>query len=264
MKKELLLLAALVLFVAAGVASAVETASGDLGIEVDFTWVSKYIWRGIDRLDDKAAFQPSINFDLFDSGWSFNVWYSTAGSSKGGGSKSTVDAEEFNYALTYSNTVCEGQAWQTDYAASYIYYDFPDMDSKDADIQEFNIDFSWPEICPFGTVPSYTLVYLWGAEGGGDARDIGGFIHVFGISKDIEVAGLENPLSFSWDLTYNDDAGAADIDHDFSHQTFGLSTSFDGIGSGTLTPGVYYQVSMEDTVNTQDEFWTGISYSLSF
>ncbi|KKK89549.1 hypothetical protein LCGC14_2731970, partial [marine sediment metagenome] len=147
---------------------------------------------------------------------------------------------------------------------SYIYYDFPDVASNDADQQEFNIGFSWPEICPFGTVPSYTIVYIWSAEGGGANRDIEGFIHVFGINKDIEVDCLENPVSFSWDLTYNDDAGRANVDHDWSHTTFGLSTSFDGIGSGTLTPGIFYQISMDDSVNTQNELWTGISYALSF
>jgi hypothetical protein len=258
-------LAALVLFVAAGVASAVETASGDLGVDVDFTWVSKYIWRGFDKLDDKAAFQPSINFDLYDSGWSVNVWYSTAGASGGGGT-STVNAEEFNYAVTYSDTICEGQAWETNYAASYVYYDFPDMASADADVQEVNLGLSWPEICPFGTVPNYTLVYMWDVKNGGRNSNYGaeGFIHVFGLGKALDVACLENPVNFTWDLTYNDGTGATTVDHDWSHTKFGLSTTLDGIGSGTLTPGIFYQISMDKSVNNENELWTGISYALSF
>ena len=256
--KKRMLIAALVVFGMAGIANAVETAYGDLGIDVDATYVSKYIWRGIDKYDDKAAFQPSVNFDLFDSGWSFNVWYSV------GGASGNVNGEEIDYTVTYGNSVCEGQAWQTDYAASYVYYDYPDQPSDAADAMEFNLALSWPDICPFGTVPSYTGVYIWGAEGGGAARDIEGFIHVFGLSKDFDVAYLPNPVTFGWNLTYNDDAAATNIDHEFSHTVFGLSTSIEAPGGGTISPAIYYQISMEDDVNTEDELWTGLSYTVSF
>lgn len=36
-----------------------------LGIELNATWVSKYIWHGQDLYNDHAAFQPSIAFDYF-------------------------------------------------------------------------------------------------------------------------------------------------------------------------------------------------------
>ena len=32
-----------------------------LGIDLDATYASKYIWRGYDLFDDHAAFQPSVN-----------------------------------------------------------------------------------------------------------------------------------------------------------------------------------------------------------
>jgi len=54
-------------------------AQGDLGVTLDATWVSKYIWRGFDRLDDKAAFQPSVMLDLFNTGFNVGVWGSWAG-----------------------------------------------------------------------------------------------------------------------------------------------------------------------------------------
>jgi hypothetical protein len=31
-----------------------------------------------------------------------------------------------------------------------------------------------------------------------------------------------------------------------------------------ITPAVWYQTSMEDTVNKNDEFWGGLSYTLTF
>jgi len=100
MKKLMVLVIVMVVLGAAGVGYAAEDK---LGIDVDVTWVSKYIWRGFDKLDDKAAFQPSINLDL-GSGFSANVWTSQAGSS-GSSGLSTVDAEEWNYTLAYASTV---------------------------------------------------------------------------------------------------------------------------------------------------------------
>ncbi|MCK5564424.1 MAG: hypothetical protein KAJ07_04205 [Planctomycetes bacterium] len=103
------------------------------------------------------------------------------------------------------------------------------------------------------------------AHGGGaiTADKVEGFTHLFGFSCDLpDLEIIENPLTFSWDITYNDGQGSA-VDHDWSHMTWGLSTSFE-VGSGTITPALYYQTSMEKTINTEDEFWVGISYGFEF
>ncbi len=279
MKKGMIVVTVMMLFSMAGVGHAVETEYGELGIDVDVTWVSKYIFRGIDKLDDKAAFQPSINLDLFDTGLSFNVWSSFAGSSRGGGKKisSTVDAEEWRYALTYGNSVFDGEQYKTDYAVSWVYYDYPDMASWQGDTQEFNVALSWPELCSAGVVPSYTVIMSWPTHGGsrtpgkggvGGNRDTAGFIHVFGLGYDLTVPGIlpDNPeqvLSLSAAAVYNDGTYGAGIDHDWSHILWGVSTSIE-LPYGSLTPAVYYQNSMEDSVNNQDEFWVGISYGFSF
>jgi hypothetical protein len=268
MKKGTIVVTVIMLFSMAGVGHAVETEYGELGIDVDATWVSKYIFRGIDMLDDKAAFQPSINFDLFDTGLSFTVWSSFAGSSKGGGLISTVDGEEWNYVLTYANSAFDGEQYKTNYALSWVYYDFPDIASKDMDRQEFNLAISMPDLCPAGVVPSYQVIYNWPAQGGGFVRDISGYIHVFGLGYDLSVPGFlpDNPeqvLSFSAAAVYNDGTYGSNVDHDWSHILWGVSTSVD-LPYGTLTPAVYYQTSMDKSVNWEDEFWCGISYGISF
>ena len=268
MKKGIVAVTTMVLFSMVAVGHAVETEAGELGVDVDVTWVSKYIFRGIDKLDDKAAFQPSINLDLFDTGFSFGLWASFAGTSKNGGSKSTVDAEEWRYILTYANSALDGQQCQTDYAVSYVYYDYPDMASWDADTQEFNVALSWPNLCPAGIVPSYVIVNSWPSRGGHANRAQAGFIHVFGLDYGLPVGGFlpDNPeqaLNFSVAAVYNDGTYGAGVDHDWSHILWGISTSID-LPYGALTPAVYYQNSIEDTVNTKDEFWVGISYGFGF
>ncbi len=264
MKKGMIVVTVMMLFSMAGVGHAVETEFGELGIDVDATWVSKYLFRGFDILDDKAAFQPSINFDLFDTGFSLNVWSSHAGASKHGAANSTVDLEEWDYALTYASSVFDGEQYKTDYALSWVYYDYPDTASKDADLQEFNLAVSLPDICPGGVVPSYTIIYNWPAKGGGAVRATEGYLHVFGLGYDFTVPELnEQVISFSSELVYNDGTYGTTIDHDWSHIVWGLSTSVD-LPYGSLTPAVYYQTSMDDSVNTEDEFWVGISYGFSF
>ncbi len=279
MKKGMILAVAVVVFAIGGIGWAAE---GDIGVDIDATWVSKYIWHGFDRLDDKAAFQPSINVDL-GSGFSVGVWSSYAGSSKGGGSISTVDATELRYILTYNNSAFAGEAYQMDYAVNWLYYDFIDRPSNVADFQEINVALAFPQICPGGIVPRYTAIYLWPAEGSGPSNGVTGWMHQFGVDYDIAVGEIipnnpEQVFTFSWDITYNDGAGAigpggpADVgisdrsnpDHDWSHMTWGLSTEIACPFGGTFRPGIYYQTSMEDTVNNQDEFWTGLSYTLSF
>ena len=83
------------------------------------------------------------------------------------------------------------------------------------------------------------------------------------VQKFYNIPETEIPLTFSWDITYNDGQGGSDIDHDWSHITWGLSTSLD-VGTGSFTPVAYYQTSMDDSVNNEDESWISLSYTLNF
>jgi hypothetical protein len=272
MKKKGILLTAVILFCMAGFVHAQE----ELGVTMDATWVSKYIWRGFDKFDDKAAFQPSINLDLYGTGLSFGIWTSQPGSSGTGSGLlvgdeiSTVNAEEWRYILTYADSVLDGETYQTNYAVSWIYYNFPDSAPEAYDAQEFNLALSWPDICPAGIVPSYTIVKMWPAKSDADvssAYSSSGWIHVFGLGYDLTVPGFlpdttEQTFKFIWNITYNDGTGP-DVDHDWSHVLWGVSTAIE-CGPGTFTPAVYYQTSMDDSVNEENEFWAGLSYTVSF
>jgi hypothetical protein len=264
MKRETIVIGILVMLGMAGMAVAAE---GDLGITFDTTWVSKYIWRGIDKMDDKASIQPSVNFDL-GNGFSAGVWAAY------GCASDTVNATEYDYSLTYSGTACQGEATEVAYAASWVYYDFIDEPDTMADAQEINLSVAMPNICPSGVVPSYTIIKMWGSKSSSNASPISGWIHVVGLDYGIPVAGIfegnpEQVLDFSWDITYNGSAGVAGpagkaVDHDWSHMTFGLSTGIELAGAGTVTPGIFFQKSMDESVNSEDELYTGVSYTLNF
>ena len=253
--RRMVLLTAVIVLSVTGIAQAEE---GELGIDFDATWVSKYIWRGFDLYDDKAAFQPSINVDLYGTGFSFNLWGSY------GGSSGTVDGEEMDYTLTYSNTVFDSEVYMTNYAVSWLYYDFPDATSKNADAQEFNLALSWPNLCPGGVVPHYQVIKMWPSFGGGAARDISGFIHVWGLNYETMCPELDLPFVLSWDIVYNDGTGGDSVDHDWSHMVWGIKTRIECPMGGTLTPALYFQNSMDDSVNDEDELWVGLSYGFGF
>ncbi len=255
-----MLIVAVTLFFISSVAVAGE-GENVLGISLDVSWVSKYIWRGQDFYDDHAAFQPSINFDLYGTGFSANIWTSYAGSS------GFRDIEEYDYSVTYSATAFDGQRSQTDYAISWLYYDVYDAPTRDSDSQDIVLDLSWPQLFAGKIVPVYQLSYYFSAKGGGDiaAAEIEGFLHLFGFSYDLPpLEIIDNPVTFSWDITYNDGQGSSTYDHDWSHMTWAISTSFEDFFGATLTPALYYQTSMERSVNPEDEFWVGISYGFDF
>ncbi len=271
MKKTAIILVSAILMITAVQSQAVDTQWGDLDVTLDSTWVSKYIWRGFDLQDDKAAWQPSMNLDFFDSGWSFNLWFNVPGSS-GTQTTSTVNAEEIDYTITYADTAWKEEVYATNWALSYVYFDYPDMASKDADIQEFNLYMEWPNMCPMGAiVPHYQVFLLWPSQGGGAARELGGWIHDWGMTYDLVMDGFlpnnpEQVFTFSADIVYNDGAGLGDgsVDHDWSHILWGVGTDISLGDYGTFTPAMYYQTSMEDTVNPEDEYWVGLSYSYTF
>ncbi len=286
MKKKGILLATVILLIAVGLVQAQEDA---VGVTLDATWVSKYIWRGFDLLDDKGAFQPSVDVDLFGSGFGLNVWasYPTSSGTMNKGTAapaSRVDATEYNYTLGYNTVICEDEVHATHVRAQYVYRDFIDRPSEAADAYELGVHIEFPNLCPTGTVtPSYYVGRIAPAAGSAGTFSNGvakpdlstnyaGWIHIFGVSYDLKVPGLtantpEQVFSFSAAAVYNDgftDGFYGGVDHDWSHALFGVSTDIELAENVNLTPAFYYQSSWDDSVNPEDEMLFSIGASCRF
>jgi len=269
MKKKGILLAAAILLSAAGLVQAQE---GELGITLDVTYLSSTIWRGFDAFaSNKDSISPSIDIDLYGTG--FGVKF---GSTQALGS-GFVNLEWFDTTLYYGNNLFEGETYATDYQIGWVYYNYPDNSRSVRDMQEIFASVSWPNICPAGIVPSYTVARLWTATGNSTVAANGGWAHILGLGYDWTVENLlpeipEQTLHLSAELVYNDGfapgvvpgATAAAVDHDWSHMLFGVSTGFDLADNLTLTPAIYYQASMDNSVNTSNEFWVGLSVTHKF
>ena len=248
-------------------------AQGELHGAVDVTYQSKYIWRGFDVYGDKSAIQPSVNLDLFGTGFGVSAMAHRANSS------GYETGERWDYTLYYKNALFGDESYATQYMLGWVYYNYPDAPpdmtpTGDIDLQEIHAVLSWPKILPVeGLVPTYVLVKLWPSEGdslvGGAAS---GFAHIFMLDYALPVEDLlpnvpEQILRLHSELVFNDgvDPRGIGVDHDWSNAVFGIATDFELAENVTLTPGLYYQVTMDKSVNEdQDEMWATVGVKYEF
>lgn len=237
----------------------------DLGLTLGAKIASKYIWRGFDIYEDDASvFQPSITLDLYGTGFGLKVLSSRANTGE------YENDEELDFTLFYSNGIYEGESFATDYRVGWVYYSFPDEPRKAKNMQEIFAEFSWPQICPAGIVPRYTILCMWPSESDSRVSSYGGWAHIFGLDYGLAIAQDAPILNLSAEVMYNDGlahgaaSSGASVDHDWSHALFGASMDFDITENLTETLGVYYQVSMDDSVNNEDETWISVSLKYKF
>jgi len=232
------------------------------GLEISVTndWVSKYMFRGYDILDDSGAWQPSVDFGLWDTGLHLNWWASYASHDRGKDLDYHLDRhdlDEHDYAVYWEGNIAE----KVDVELGYIYYDFIHLDSR-SDFMEWYGVF---------TLSSLPLSPYFGAYYGHEKHDdtLGeGWNTTLGVSQSVPLGGLtlcgSDPLSLDLaaDVWYN--GGQYYADTGWSHATFGGSVTVPLPGKLELTPGVWYQVSMEDDINTEDEWWATLSLAYSW
>jgi len=280
MLKKGILLTAVVLLSAAGLTRAQE---GELTGSVNATYLSSYLWRGYDWYEeDHSAIQFGTDLNLFDTGFGFRVVGTRAnGSGDGILGVPNESLERWAWTLYYSNSVLEDATYTTNYTVGWTYWNHPDLGQETLDMQEMFLSLSWPEICPGGVVPSYTVLRMWPSSSKsainwvarnadkqqvthGGSGSAGGWLHIPGLGYDCAMPGMpEQMLHLSAAAVYND--GVLGADHDWSHAVFGVSTDFDLGGNLTFTPGVYYQVTFDDSVNDdQDETWASLGVSYKF
>ncbi|MHC4076450.1 MAG: hypothetical protein ACYSRZ_08580, partial [Planctomycetota bacterium] len=192
----------------------------------------------------------------------------------------TEKTETLGVGLNYSGSALEGET-STNYTVGWVYYGYPGQPRSSGDVatdmQELFASLSWPDICPFGVVPSYTILTMWPSEGNSSGRKNTGWAHVLGVDYDVAIPALagdlpEQTLRLSASIVYNDGvapgvvvgSASGTIEHDWSHAVIGASTEFKLADNLAFTPGAYYQLSMEDSVNSGDEAWLSLNMSYKF
>jgi hypothetical protein len=256
MKKQILLAAVLLL----GTMAIAQAQQDELHGSVGVTYDTKYVWRGITVFGDKSAIHPFVDVDLMGSGFGINVTGHRANSS------GYELGERWDYTLYYKGALETEQPGETRYMVGYRYFNYPDMDShtRDSiDLQEIFAGVSFPKLLGItGLVPGYVLVKGWPSNSGtvvGAANPNGGtyagFAHIFMLDYALPVAGLtsetpEQILNFHVETVFNDGVdprpAGGYTDSDWTHVLFSVSTDFDLGNSVIFTPGLSYQITMED------------------
>ena len=271
-----ILVTAVVLLAIGGI---VQAQDSELHGSVDFTYQSKYIWRGFDVYGDKSAMQPSIDLDLFGTGLGANIMGHRANSS---GHESS---ERWDYTLYYQNGLFQDETYAMMYRLGWVYYNYPEHNPNDADLQEMHAVLSFPKMIPAGIVPSYVLVKLWPNSSGSyvskkadlstglpSTGTASGWAHIFMLDYPLTVGGIlpdtpEQVFNLHTELVFNDGVGPAgqNADQDWSNVVFGVSTGIKLTDELVMTPGVYHQITMDDSVNDdKDETWVNVSMTYKF
>jgi hypothetical protein len=236
---------------------------------IDLTYQTRYIWRGFDVYpDDDPAMQLTANFDFFDTGFGMNV---VGHGATGSGHK---DGERWDYNLYYGNVLLPEDVLQTNYRVGFVRYNYPTLPQKHMDLNELHAIISMPNVTQVkGLVPSYAAIKMYPAFSAqtGVNGNASGWMHVAMLDYTFAVPGVtpdvpEQVFKLHSEILYNGGVSPYNttVDPDWSHAAFGISTDV-GLGYGfTLTPGVYYQHTFEETVNTENEAWATIGLRYAF
>ena len=270
MKKIILLIT---IISVCSVSFAAPPSDGKLHGTIDASYVSRYIWRGYDAYgSNHSAFQPSVDLDLFGTGFGVNVWMSRANGS------GFENSEWLTYTLYYKNMLWAEERYATAYKVGYTYFSFPDEPQKGSapagaagHAQEIFGGFAWPKLLPCGIVPSYAAFAYYPSRSDAFNSDNGGWAHVFALNYDFDVPGILKPdepqnIQLGVHTVYNDSVGPAgsSADHDWSHAVFTIGLPLPLSENLTVTQTFNYQSSWDDSINTSDEFWTGLSLTYKF
>ena len=265
----------LIIVVAAVPVSIAAEPDGQLHGTITAMYNSRFIWRGYDAYgNNHSAFQPSLDLDLFGSGFGVNIWSSRANGS------GFENSEWLTYTLYYGNVLFADKPYATAYKAGYTYFSYPDSpkegsappnDGSDGHAQELFAGFAWPKLLGVkGLVPSYAFFAYYPVESEAFNRGNAGWAHVFALNYDIAIPSLipgttTQNLQLGAHTVYNDSVGPNPAaDHDWSHAVFSVALDFPLNESLTFTPGFNYQSSWDDSINTSDEYWTSLALTYKF
>jgi len=252
-KKRNLLIAATLLSVV-GLAQAEE---GKLGVTFDLTYRSKWMSKGAEAYGQQGAFFKTIDLDLYGTGFGVKVTHRNATAS------GYVDKQRFDYRPYYRSHLFEGTPYTTDYNISVGYEHYPGLARNKANTTfEWIFAFSWPNIMPKGFVPSYIAHYEYPAGSGYVHHNITGWVHRFILGYDLNLPEIPKPLRLSSEVAYTDGLGGAA--HDWSYATFGISTGFKVTDNLSFVPGIYHQISMDDSVCKRDVTYCILSMKYKF
>lgn len=216
---------------------AAQSLSGELGL------VSRYVWRGFDVTPNNApGLQPSLTWTVGESGFSINLWSNIPLRDR------SLYDDELDLTLSYSRALSEALSAEVGFI-HYGWYFAEDFSFEDFTSQEFYISLG---LCQLPLTPAVTVYY--------DIANGDGLYVSAQISHNLPVT-TQKALALSAALGYNhgqwlpkgSDTGFSDL-----HVSAAMPFT---AGPMAVTASINYMHPLLDVVNTDDEFWFGITLS---
>ena len=250
-----------VLFIAPAVSQAQEPAK-KLGVSLDLTYVSKWIFNGTEVWSEDGGFYETIALDLWKTGFKTSV---THRSSTGDG---WVNRQRLDYMLGYGGSAFDDTPYMMKYTVTYMYKNWYDKlanaAGKSMDCETWTLKYSLPNLLGSTALVPYGITnYTEPAHShDGWSKHWNGCVHRLGLGYDLDVPDLPSPLHLASDIAYTDGFCAAD--HDWSFVTCEISTKLKLSDNITFAPAVYYQISMDDSVCDHDITYCALSVKYVF
>ena len=202
------------------------------------TWVSRYIWRGFDTIDDnRPAVQPSLTLNLGKTGLWCNLWSAIA----------LVDTDfvELDFIVGYDKVLSKDITLSTG-VGYFTFPSYPNYPDKNSTSPEIYLGTT------FSSVPLSPRLIGYYDFNVGD-----GLYLSLDVQKSFPLGGkvFRSTFLLGYTSQYRN-SGFSDI-------CFGLSTDF-VLRKLTLTPTLNYVIVPNETINQEDEIWAGLSMNYDF
>jgi len=229
----------------------------DLGITLDFTYTSKWMSKGVEAYGQQGGLFKTIDFDFWGTGFGTKVTHRNATSS------GYVNSKRFDYRPYFKSVLFQDAPYQTNYNISVGYEHYTDHPRKLANTTwEWIFAFSWPNLLPGKLVPSYIAHYEYPAGSNQASRGVTGWVHRFILARELDSPQLPAPLRLTSEVAYNDGLGGRV--HDWAYATLGASTKLEINKNTAFVPGIYHQLSMDDSISKRDVTYAMLSMKYKF
>jgi hypothetical protein len=232
------------------------------------TVASTYMWNGFDRVefsplsdgtDVQPVVQPAVSLGVPNTGLSVDL----------GGSFVVNDNSEL-METTYGVKFVRPVSPLVTVGAGYTYYDGHVTEVQGVEFEDSNAHEGWGRVevqSRVGVTPNATVKYVKSSDElvDGYAVVVGGLKYAMPLSG-LSVAGTGVSLNWDAGVIYNSGIkydGVEVVKGGVSAVTFGLNAPLHS-GRFAVTPSVNYQVSVEETVNPDNEFWATLGVSCGF
>jgi len=242
--KKVALVFGVIIAVLSFMAGRAHAEEGELGVTLDLSYWSKWLSKGAYGYGSHGGLFKTLDLDLYGTGFGLNIKHRNATSS------GYVDQQRIDWRPYYKSQAFEDESYATKYNISVGYEHYTGLAHNVANTTyEWILAFSWPNLIQNGIVPKYIAHYEYPAGSGYVHNDVTGWVHRFGLGYDLDVPELPSPLSLSGEIAYTDGIGGKAKDSDWSYASFGILTKFSLTDNLTFTPAVYYQITMDKSIN---------------